>query len=288
MNFSRGLTIVAITAALVHVAAAEPVERILSRDGILYVSGGVGAASQERLKMLEPQFNVKLVFTLSNGQYLADVKVVLRDTSGKLLLEHVTEGPIFMARLPAGTYQVSATYTGKAQSRAIKATPTLRTEYFRWSGGMGMEAPAHPESRVTGAPQPTMPAPTSPPFVVGGIGADSIAELKAQEGQYNLKLVFTLIEGNYIADVNVAVKGAGGKTVLEHFADGPIFMARLPAGNYTVTVKYRGNAQSREIKVGEKLRTEYFRWPANPKTDLPVSRWLEPDAGNGPTAPQAR
>lgn len=116
-------------------------------------------------------------------------------------------------------------------------------------------------------------------YVSGGIGETEQQRLAAREQEFNLKLVFTLVEGNYVADVGVALKSATAKMVLEHVAEGPIFLARLPAGTYTAAVSYGGRSQTRSIRVGEKLRTEYFRWPSNPDTDLAVSRWLEPAAG---------
>ena len=107
-------------------------------------------------------------------------------------------------------------------------------------------------------------------YVSGGIGVASQESLKAREQEFNLKLVFTLVEGNYLADVNVAVKDAAGKSVVEHLADGPIFMARLPAGAYAVSATYNGVAQTREVKLGERLRTEYLRWPSKPGMDFPL------------------
>jgi len=287
MSVLRRLAIIVIAAALAPAAAAQPVEQILSRDGMLYISGGIGVSSQERLKMLEPRFNVKLVFTLTGRNYIADVRVALRDAAGKLLLEHVTEGPIFLAKLPAGSYTVSATYSGSVQSRAINVAGKLRTEYFRWSGDAGIKVPVRAEDKVRGATQASAPAAHAAPFVSGGIGANEIAELRAKEGQYNLKLVFSLIEGNYVADVNVVLKDAAGRVVAEHFAQGPIFMARLPGGTYSATVTYQGKTQTRSISVGDKLRTEHFRWASNPETDLPVSHWLEPESGANPAAPRA-
>lgn len=115
-------------------------------------------------------------------------------------------------------------------------------------------------------------------YVVGGIGIASQDRLKAIEKEFNLKLVFSLIEGNYVADVAVTIKDAGGKTVIEHVADGPFFMAKLPAGTYAVSAVYEGKTQTRKVAVRDgRLRTEYMRWPSNPKQDLPVSRWLEPE-----------
>jgi hypothetical protein len=105
-------------------------------------------------------------------------------------------------------------------------------------------------------------------FVSGGVGADSQERLKAREKEFNLKLVFTLVEGNYLSDVAVAVKDAAGKTLIEHLADGPFFLARLPAGLYTVSATYAGRTHTLKVKLGERLRTEHLRWPADPKADV--------------------
>ena len=113
--------------------------------------------------------------------------------------------------------------------------------------------------------------------VSGGIGIDEQQRLEAREREFNLKLVFTLNEGNYVAGVNVGVTDGKGRTVVEDVADGPFFMAKLPAGNYTVAATYEGKTLTRKVQVGSKgLHTENLRWPSNPQTDnVAVSRWLE-------------
>jgi len=110
-------------------------------------------------------------------------------------------------------------------------------------------------------------------FVSGGIGEAEQQQLLAHEGEYNLKLVFTLMEGNYVADVKVTVKNSAGQSVVEHVAGGPFFLAKLPAGRYTVSATYEGRTVTRQVRVSEKpLRTEYLRWPSNPETDHPLPR----------------
>lgn len=110
-------------------------------------------------------------------------------------------------------------------------------------------------------------------YTSGGIGIDSQEQLNARAREFNLKLIFTLNEGNYIADVDVILTDAKGRKVVEHTADGPFFMARLPAGQYNVAATYGGKTVTRKISVGGSgLRTEYFRWPSNPATDVPLSR----------------
>jgi len=113
-------------------------------------------------------------------------------------------------------------------------------------------------------------------YISGGIGVAEQEYLVGRQSEFNLKLVFTLMEGNYVADVKVQLKDGSGKALLEHTAPGPFFMARLPAGHYQVSATYEGKTVTRDVRVGEnRLRTEYLRWPANPKTDFPISRWTE-------------
>ena len=115
-------------------------------------------------------------------------------------------------------------------------------------------------------------------FVSGGIGADSEARLATREKDFNLKLVFTLVEGNYISDVRVVLKTAAGKTLIDYVADGPFFLAKLPAGTYTLALAYTGQEQQRKVSVAaSKLRTEYIRWKSDPNTDfvLPPESYRE-------------
>jgi hypothetical protein len=112
-------------------------------------------------------------------------------------------------------------------------------------------------------------------YLAGGIGETEQEQLAAREKEFNLKLVFSLVQGNYVADVGVVVSGSKGDKVVETLVRGPIFMAKLPAGEYAVAATYEGRTVKRKIAVSEgRLRTEYLRWPAGPE-DTPISRWTE-------------
>jgi hypothetical protein len=107
-------------------------------------------------------------------------------------------------------------------------------------------------------------------YVSGGVGKSEQQALKAREKEFNLKLVFTLVTGNFVSNVRVAIQDAKGKTLIEHTTGGPLFMARLPAGSYSVNATFRGKTETRKVKTGERLHTEYWRWPSDPKFDLPL------------------
>jgi hypothetical protein len=102
--------------------------------GVSYVSGGVGTASIDRLNALASGFNLKLVFAGKSGAYLTDVRVNIADPAGRTLLDIPSEGPWFLARLPAGDYQIIATFAGNAVKQHVSiGTEKLRTVDFRWA-----------------------------------------------------------------------------------------------------------------------------------------------------------
>jgi hypothetical protein len=86
--------------------------------GVAYVSGGVDTTQQQAIKEMRKDYNLQLLFALKGGAYLSDVKVKIQDSAGKSVLETVSSGPFLLARLPPGTYQVTADFHGKAQTRS--------------------------------------------------------------------------------------------------------------------------------------------------------------------------
>lgn len=113
--------------------SARSEEVVTAPSGVTYVSGGAGTEAVDRLRSMEPEFNLKLVFALNNGEYLADVKVQVVDAANRVVLDTSTEGPWLLARLPAGSYQVNASYRRSIEHRAITVGPgSLKTLDFRW------------------------------------------------------------------------------------------------------------------------------------------------------------
>jgi hypothetical protein len=60
--------------------------------------------------------------------------VTIADAAGKTMLDTTSEGPWLLTKLPAGNYQVVATFAGTAERRAIAVgAGNLRTVDFRWA-----------------------------------------------------------------------------------------------------------------------------------------------------------
>jgi hypothetical protein len=122
------------SASLVPVASASIDGIVQTAGGVSYVSGGIGTDSRDRLSSQARDFNLKLVFASKSGEYVSGVQVVIANAAGKTLLDATSEGPWFLTRLPAGNYQVAATFAGNAVKRQVAVGAAgLRTIDFRWA-----------------------------------------------------------------------------------------------------------------------------------------------------------
>jgi hypothetical protein len=120
--------------ALVPIAGADTGPVLRTSGGVSYVSGGIGTDSTDRLSSLAGDFNLKLVFAMNSGNYVSGVRVAIADAAGKTVLDTTSEGPWFLTKIPAGNYQVVATFAGNAVKRQVAVgASALRTVDFRWA-----------------------------------------------------------------------------------------------------------------------------------------------------------
>jgi len=89
-------------------------------DGVTYVSGGVGKEAVQAMHEIAPNYNLRLMFAVAgSGEYLANVHVKVMGPKGRTVLDTVSEGPYFFAKVPPGRYQVVADAQGTPISRSI-------------------------------------------------------------------------------------------------------------------------------------------------------------------------
>lgn len=129
--------LVAIAYAAIAVAAASTafsqetshaLDSQVSASGVKYVSGGIGAGSQQAMERVRKDYNLRLTFARpGSGEYLSDVRVRAENSSGEAALDVVSHGPLFFARLPAGKYRIKADFEGKTQVRPV----TIRKGHSR-------------------------------------------------------------------------------------------------------------------------------------------------------------
>jgi hypothetical protein len=99
------------------------------------------------------------------------------------------------------------------------------------------------------------------PYISGGVGADAREELLAKEKEYNLKIIAAAKSGDYLADVKVVIESARKERVLETTMEGPILLARLAPGTYTIMATSDGQTLTRTVTIpAQGLRQADFRW----------------------------
>ena len=102
-----------------------------------YRSGGASVEEFAELNRPTSDYNMKLVLAAKgSGAYLADVDVTVRSLpSREVVLETRTEGPLLLAALPPGRYQLSASYAD-----VLPGTPTTVTRVLQVGAvGQGMQ-----------------------------------------------------------------------------------------------------------------------------------------------------
>ena len=98
-------------------------------------------------------------------------------------------------------------------------------------------------------------------YLTGGVGQDERICLQPVEKDYNLKLVFAVRSGQYLASPMITIQDQSGKDILHMRADGPWFLAKLPAGEYKVIVSREGHRTEIEhVKVEQGLHATEFLW----------------------------
>ncbi len=130
----------AVTAVLMFAAMSAPVAQAQSlpqartQGSIDYVTGGVGKEEADALKQASSDYSLTLELASSGptpegrtmGAYIANAAVVIRDAQGREVLNTRTDGPLLLARLPAGKYSIGAEWNGVRKQANIELNGSVR------------------------------------------------------------------------------------------------------------------------------------------------------------------
>ena len=102
------------------------------------------------------------------------------------------------------------------------------------------------------------------PYISGGTGADAREALHAKEKDYNLKIIVADKSGDYLAGVKVVIESAKKSQMLDTTMMGPILLAKLPPGTYTIRATSSGQTLTRTVTIAAQgLRQVDLRWDAS-------------------------
>jgi hypothetical protein len=127
-GFVAGLVIVCAWATVCFAQHSESFPIQPKHSGsVSYISGGIGLDEREALSQIGRDYDLKLGFAVTSGNYLGDIAVEIRDASGRTLLEAASEGPWFFAKLPPGRYTVTVTVMGQTQRKSVQVSGRRQT-----------------------------------------------------------------------------------------------------------------------------------------------------------------
>lgn len=113
--------------------AAEPTLKPQTQGSVTFVSGGIGSSERAELKAMRSGYNLSLQFSQRNGEFLSDVKVRITDSSDKVWLDVVSDGPQLFANLPPGSYSIAAEFGGKRFDKKLTVSNSQQpTTAFVW------------------------------------------------------------------------------------------------------------------------------------------------------------
>jgi hypothetical protein len=102
------------------------------------ISGGFGDDERAQLRAITNGYNLQLSFALQSGNYLGGANIAIRDSRGKTVLEGVSDGPLFFAKLPPGKYTIDATAEGQTIEQVAQTLAKGQTHvYFAWRRSQG-------------------------------------------------------------------------------------------------------------------------------------------------------
>ncbi|KAF1038580.1 MAG: hypothetical protein GAK35_03762 [Herbaspirillum frisingense] len=120
--------------ALSLAAGAAPL--VLAQTGAApYMNGGIGGGEQDKIKAAAKDYNLHLLFSQNNGEYISDVKLEISDAKGATVFTLPSAGPMTNVQLPAGKYKVKATYKEETRSQDVSVMGGKASNLsFRWGG----------------------------------------------------------------------------------------------------------------------------------------------------------
>lgn len=92
------------------------------QGAVTYVSGGIGIDESTSFKQAMSHYPLAMTFAEQEGKqgdYLADVKVVIKNARLNTVLDTTAQGPYMLVKLQPGHYRISATFKDQTKTRNI-------------------------------------------------------------------------------------------------------------------------------------------------------------------------
>jgi hypothetical protein len=113
---------------------------VKQNNGVPFVTGGVGDEEQDALRAMDAKFNLRIHLATTDGKSLGAGSVRIEDQQGRTVVDAPTNGPIFLAKLPAGPNRVHAVAGGRSASRSATVPSVGQEEVtLTWPGSADLD-----------------------------------------------------------------------------------------------------------------------------------------------------
>jgi hypothetical protein len=161
----------------------------------------------------------------------------------------------YKSTLIAAPLLVWALCAAPAQAAEQEGAATLQSEPESVSAGVDM-AEAPPAKRSASGIE----------YMSGGVGKEERDALHLASKAYPLKMVLSAPGDDkaFVADAQVRIADASGKSVFEAEGVGPLIFVNLPGGSYTVAVTAQGQTKQQTAAVTSGQQTAMsFGFPSD-------------------------
>ena len=130
MNIKKKFSTVFIVTLLGSVISSAQAQEINTQPRMEMVSGGIGESGMDAIISAQKDYSLKLIFSESTGEYLADVSVNIADRKGHTVVNTNSVGPILLVKLQPGAYTVSSSTDKETKTRKIVVKNTGLSTYY--------------------------------------------------------------------------------------------------------------------------------------------------------------
>ena len=127
---------VGMVATLPLAASAQDSIVVETITATTFANGGIGDSEIATMRRIAKEFPLRMTFSeRKDGEFIADVPVVIADARGNPVFELSKAGPMLYVMLPNGKYKVSARFKGLTESQQVTlAGKDGKDLYFHWKG----------------------------------------------------------------------------------------------------------------------------------------------------------
>ncbi len=100
------------------------------QGGAPFVTGGFGVDERNAMVQALPDYNLKVEFAEGGRPYVAGAQIQVEGHG--VAINTMVDGPWLLARLPAGSYALTASLDGVAKRQSVRVGGGVSRVVFRW------------------------------------------------------------------------------------------------------------------------------------------------------------